>query len=431
MRLIAVALSLLISPAAASEGFISPQQPSGKERSVLITNAVGSDEKIIKIVTASGYGTSVDAAAQNAAENALTQVVGSFIDSETLIKKQKEIRDGVISKTKVIKKDIRDYSQGSIKYFEVLNVQQNGSIYNVTARVDVRVEDFRAYIKELAYKEKVIPKGLFTAILTDTDNQKERASLIHKKILHPITSGEVIEIDLGNIYRVGEFYDTNACKVKYQYGNMPRESTKLKLCSDNFYAGYGFNKATTLVFPVTLKLRSDFKENLQRTLNNISDNKTFSYNWKKQRPHYIRNWDFNSTEDYEIKLVSEDPFQAELYHFANVKKQLNLLGKLSSFKPQLNFIDDTGNIFKAISFTNRYGANMSRAPLWVSAKWDAFSNMTGCNGHSDVRGFRLFGTTSCDKLSVIFKERKYYFVLDLDDEIIRKTQRMAIQLYSN
>ena len=51
--------------------------------------------------------------------------MGSFIDAETQIKKQKEIRNGVLSKTKIIKKDVRDYSQGSIKYFEILNIQKN------------------------------------------------------------------------------------------------------------------------------------------------------------------------------------------------------------------------------------------------------------------------------------------------------------------
>ena len=166
MRLIAIFLFLLLPPSYAGQVF-SYLETAENKNTTLISNAAGSDEKIIKTVTASGYGTSVDAAAQNAAENALTQVVGSFIDAETQIKKQKEIRDGVISKTKVIKKDIRDYSQGSIKSFEVLNVQQNGSIYNVTARVDVRVEDFRAYIKELAFESKKINQGLFSSIKTD------------------------------------------------------------------------------------------------------------------------------------------------------------------------------------------------------------------------------------------------------------------------
>ena len=73
------------------------------ESNTLISNAF--KEKEIQTVTASGFGTTLESAFQNAAENALTIVVGSFIDAETQIKKQKEIRDGVISKTKIINKN--------------------------------------------------------------------------------------------------------------------------------------------------------------------------------------------------------------------------------------------------------------------------------------------------------------------------------------
>ena len=125
---------------------------------ILISSAI--EEKEIKTVTATGYGTTLESAAQNAAENALIQVVGSFIDAETQIKKQKEIRDGVLSRTKVIKKDIRDYSQGSIKSFEILKVTESNSIFYVNARVDVRIDDFRAYIKKLALKKKEISTNI-------------------------------------------------------------------------------------------------------------------------------------------------------------------------------------------------------------------------------------------------------------------------------
>ena len=48
----------------------------------------------VRTVVTIGYGKTVDEAAQNSAENALKQVVGSFIDSETLLKKEKEISNG-------------------------------------------------------------------------------------------------------------------------------------------------------------------------------------------------------------------------------------------------------------------------------------------------------------------------------------------------
>ncbi len=178
----------------------------------LISNAFEENLKI-KTVTASGFGESIEAASQNAAENALTQVVGSFIDADTLIKKRREIREGVISKTKVIKKDIKDYSQGSIKYFEILNIQENGSIFSITARVDVRIEDFRSYIKELASDTKEIDSGLFASIKTDEENIENKLDLLGK-ILNPLIKAEVTKINIGEPQRL---INLSAFNCKYIY----------------------------------------------------------------------------------------------------------------------------------------------------------------------------------------------------------------------
>ena len=77
--------------------YSSEQKKIDIKSNSLISNAI--EEKEIQIITATGFGTSLESAAQNAAENALTQVVGSFIDTETQIQKQKEIRNGVISRS--------------------------------------------------------------------------------------------------------------------------------------------------------------------------------------------------------------------------------------------------------------------------------------------------------------------------------------------
>ena len=53
----------------------------------LISN-VPIEDKLIKTVTANGFGTSIESAARNAASNGLTQIVGSFIDAETIIKEK-------------------------------------------------------------------------------------------------------------------------------------------------------------------------------------------------------------------------------------------------------------------------------------------------------------------------------------------------------
>ena len=177
MKSLLAALALLsaspvfINQAHSNEALIA--QDTNSEEVDKTQKTYTSEGKEIQTVIAIGIGTSPQGAAQNAAENALTQVVGSFIDAETILTKKTEIRDGVVASQKNSKK-ISDYSQGSIKSFEILNTSQNGSIYNVTARVDVRIEDFRAYIKELAYGSKKINTGLFSSL--------KQKKIIHKEI---------------------------------------------------------------------------------------------------------------------------------------------------------------------------------------------------------------------------------------------------------
>ena len=57
-----------------------------------------------KVVVVSGFGVDADSATSNAAENALNQLVGSIVTSETLVKKRTEIRNGIAVQVKIIKK---------------------------------------------------------------------------------------------------------------------------------------------------------------------------------------------------------------------------------------------------------------------------------------------------------------------------------------
>ena len=66
-------------------------------------------DKDIREVTVVGRGENYNKAAQNAAKNALTEVVGSFLDSQTLVNKKTIIEDGLIERTKEIRVDISEY----------------------------------------------------------------------------------------------------------------------------------------------------------------------------------------------------------------------------------------------------------------------------------------------------------------------------------
>mgnify|MGYP006131938713 FL=1 len=82
--------------------------------------------QIIEKHIATGYGGTPQAAIQNAAEAGLMLAVGSFVDTEQIIKKRVEIRDGVRSQVKFISREVLEASNGSIQNIEVLElVEEN------------------------------------------------------------------------------------------------------------------------------------------------------------------------------------------------------------------------------------------------------------------------------------------------------------------
>ena len=122
---------------------------------ILINGNVFGEEKSTDISTVVSEGVGVDpqSAAQNAAENALKNVVGSFMDTNTLLEKRTVIDNGIQSQSKNISKDIKEYSQGSIKSFEIIDTKQESGLIRMSAKVGIRKENFSAYIKKLAEGE--------------------------------------------------------------------------------------------------------------------------------------------------------------------------------------------------------------------------------------------------------------------------------------
>ena len=280
--------SAIVLASTSNQIYTSQQKKIDFNSNILISNAI--EEKEIKTVIATGYGTSIESASQNAAENALTNVVGSFLDAETILKEKTTISDGILSETTIIQENINDYSQGSIKYFEILNVQEKDSIYIVTARVDVRIDDFRAYIKKVALQTKEISTtNLFAEMGTKKENLDNKVELL-KKIITPIHSGEVIDIEIGDLYTLDSFINSEDCLI-----NLDRS-----FCDPNSSKFHQYlNVENSVFFPFSLKLNSDFYTNAINTLNNISDLKTNSITSISGKDAF-KNIGYDNNSDYQF-----------------------------------------------------------------------------------------------------------------------------------
>jgi hypothetical protein len=229
----------------------------------------------MQTVIVEGVGTTPQDAAQNAAQNALTNVVGTFIDANTMLQKRTLINDGIKSETKNISKDIKDYSQGSIKSFEILETKQESGLFRVNAKVTVRNENFSVYIQQISHGEANVDRNSLIAIAEKIENEKhieenqktfEKVSLeIEKKqqenanailrdsIIKPLVSGEANDIFVGKPMAVSDAIKSADID----------EETKVLLKVD-------LKNQNQIIFKVTFKLKPAFVENMNKTLKAIS-----------------------------------------------------------------------------------------------------------------------------------------------------------------
>jgi hypothetical protein len=216
--------------------------------------SVSAEDKATQIVLAKGLGSTIETAAKDAAENALTQVVGSFLDVETQISKRIEISEGVKKITKEVNSRMNEYSQGSIKSFEILDSNQEGGLFRVEAKVEVRIDDFKAYVKELAKGEATLSTGLFAQVATIEDQTADRQSIVLNKILLPLLSGEASEFEVGapELLKESEAYKEN----KIDWSGIERNINP-----------------RTIIIPFLVKIKSGFLDNVSSTLDEISDKK--------------------------------------------------------------------------------------------------------------------------------------------------------------
>jgi hypothetical protein len=191
----------------------------------------------------------VESASRNAAENALTQVVGTFIDTEKQIAKRTEIRAGVQSLTKSIDTRMSEFSQGSIASFRTLEVKQDGGLVRVDAEVGVRISEFKAYVKKLSSDEVAIGSNVFAQVAAAERNATSAQDILLQKILMPVLSGEVSEL------RTGEplVYAQLDPELQQALGIEPEMLSP-----------------TTIVIPVQISLQKGFLDNAREVFGSIA-----------------------------------------------------------------------------------------------------------------------------------------------------------------
>jgi hypothetical protein len=144
-----------------------------------------------------------------------------------------------------------------------LDAEEVNGIYRVTARVDVIVEDFKAYIKKYALGQQDISVGLFANMATDKDQLEEKYNLLVDNIIEPMATGQVYDIEISPPvsfndwpFKLSRFFWSSASKSNVEILNR-----------------LGISEHDAIAFKMTVRLDKDFKENMLNTLDNIADQK--------------------------------------------------------------------------------------------------------------------------------------------------------------
>ena len=243
-------------------------------------------------VMSSGVGKDIESAIQNAAEAALTQVVGSFIDTNKLIEKRKEIKNGIKTQSKKVSSKVSQYSQGSIQSLDIIDVEEKEGLTYVTVKVSVRIEDFEKYMKKIVSAEKKVKKGLLSKIKIKRKQSKNLSDIFIDK-LSDLESFQVMSIEInGDIEPVEDQEIINAMSRDKEI----RHISKLLRS----------NQGTLIRIPVRSKIKSEFLKNYINTLDEIASSRFIG---KKTRDWKLR----RQTNNY-VVLISDFLFVGPLWY---------------------------------------------------------------------------------------------------------------------
>lgn len=121
-------------------------------------------------VIAEGVGATGDEALKDAFRNAVRQVVGAVVDTETMVKNDELIADKVLT-----------YSGGFVKKYDEISKKEDKGLVRMKIKAQVESKSLVAKLKAANVKVKDVDgKGLFAEIVTELDREKDAVALLKK-----------------------------------------------------------------------------------------------------------------------------------------------------------------------------------------------------------------------------------------------------------
>lgn len=163
----------LTSLSAKKSGFRAFTLLSSAMKKVNIQDYVIKDGEIAEVVVSEGTGKSQEEALKESFRNAISQVVGTLVDSELIIQNDKVIEEKILT-----------YSNGFIKTYEVISNSddEEKGIYRLKIKAEVRKQNVIAELKSSNISTNEIDgEGLASEIVTKIEAKKKALDLFENQ----------------------------------------------------------------------------------------------------------------------------------------------------------------------------------------------------------------------------------------------------------
>lgn len=402
----------------------------------LIAHQTQAQSRELRTVVSEGFGRDVADASQHAARSALTNVVGSFIDANTMIQKRTEIESAVRTQTTKIDRNIREYSQGVIQSFEVVAISESSGLTKVTAKVTVRIEDFRVYIKEVASGSSSVGPGLFAQMQTEINQSNNAVKILHDNFLQPLVRGEGLQVQVGP----------------------PVPFTQTPFANDRNIIQSPFAQklglSSIVGFELSITLNNNFWANSERSLRSISSS---SGNLQGPQSGNLNVPQQLKTEDSIIILVRE-PIEHTLDRFNSFEERMSAARRLEAnfvyykvdkVRSELRKLSPLGTYFAGHAGVNRPDLRNSIPSLVVEItdqSGSALKNFKmGPSGKSigdifiptlqfyrdSISGTAPWGVITESNHNIFgFRDRRFWVLIGVDTDILRRASKITAKLTS-
>jgi len=422
------------------------------------SQAVANPAPGIQFVVAEGVGSDVESAVKSAAEQALRQVVGTFVSAQRQSERSVQIIDGIRSETRNLTARMSEYSQGSIRSLQVLEQRQDGPLLRISARVGVKIEDFRAYINQIVSAEVQIDRGLFAAAAVEQSNRQGKSEILAERIVRPLLQGQGLSFQVGDPYRATATNfpcgPTHGRGDRLSYENFFSSPTVVRVeCTDKeartmFRALERGANQPYYIFPVQVRFDQAVAEAIWSDALKIGNNRIISL-----EPHVCGRASYDSRlfciEAASVAAtVSKSPVPQLSNAILLVRQRGRSSGRvavriddvsLSPLTPLLpNFLsstihfeiqaaDETPLISYVLSTNPRSGDNKTHAGRVAIVGYTP--NFYLNRGAFDSRGFR----SSPGPIMVLSVDRTYVFfiIAHVSVDILRDARKATISLNSN